>query len=228
MKYCCKCGEIYSDESEYYYRSNCAHCGTFLSSDVMTSQKFKYLSESEKDEYELEVLEKVKKSSMFDEELYNKYSCPGTPFFYYCHRYDKYEELKGIKKENPPEDKGGATVFVLLFGAIALILFCFCIILPMQDEHPFIAFLLALVVVALGVFGQALIAIWFPNHTKEQENKRAKKYESSHGETCPYCKSIDTYKISNISKGIALGIFGKYALHKVYKQWHCNQCGSDF
>lgn len=228
MKYCCKCGEIYSDESEYYYRSTCAHCGTFLSSDDMTSQRFKCLSESEKDEYELDVLEAVKKSDMFDEELYNKYSCHGTPFFYYCHRYDKYEELSGIRKENPPEDKGCGTVFALLFGAIAFIWFGFAVILPMMDEHPFIALLYGLVVLLFGLFGQTIIPIWFPNHTKEQENKRAEKYRSRHGATCPYCKSIDTYKISNISKGVAVGIFGKYALHRAYKQWHCNNCSSDF
>lgn len=227
MKYCCKCGEIFSDESEYYYSSTCAHCGTFLSSDDMTSQRFKCLSECEKDEYELKLLEIVKKSSIFDAELYEKYSQPGTPFFYYCHRYDKYEELKGIKKENPPEDKGCGTILAIWFFIIILgcILFYAASI---QEEHPFISLIVALFATILAVFGKGLICILFPNFTKEQENKRNEKYRRHHGATCPYCHSTNTSKISNISKGIALGLFGKYALYKVHKQWHCNNCGADF
>lgn len=45
--------------------------------------------------------------------------------------------------------------------------------------------------------------------------------------TCPYCNSVNTFKISTTSKlinTVAFGIFGT----KRYKQWHCNDCGSDF
>ena len=45
---------------------------------------------------------------------------------------------------------------------------------------------------------------------------------------CPYCHSSNTTKISNISKGIALEVYGKYAIPKVSKQYHCMNCGADF
>lgn len=45
--------------------------------------------------------------------------------------------------------------------------------------------------------------------------------------TCPYCKSTNTKKISAASRAgsiLGFGIFSK----KIGKQWHCNDCGSDF
>lgn len=45
--------------------------------------------------------------------------------------------------------------------------------------------------------------------------------------TCPYCHSIDTKKISGLSKAGSVVLFGIFS-QKVKKQWHCNKCGSDF
>ena len=46
--------------------------------------------------------------------------------------------------------------------------------------------------------------------------------------TCPYCNSTNTKKISGLSKATRIALFGIFALPKVGKQWHCNNCGSDF
>lgn len=45
--------------------------------------------------------------------------------------------------------------------------------------------------------------------------------------TCPYCKSTNTTKISGISKAGSVMMFGIFS-QKVKKQWHCNNCKSDF
>lgn len=45
--------------------------------------------------------------------------------------------------------------------------------------------------------------------------------------TCPYCKSTNTTKISGISKAGSVMMFGIFS-QKVKKQWHCNNCNSDF
>lgn len=45
---------------------------------------------------------------------------------------------------------------------------------------------------------------------------------------CPYCHSTDTKKISTVSKAGNLAVFGIFALGKTTKQWHCNNCDSDF
>lgn len=46
--------------------------------------------------------------------------------------------------------------------------------------------------------------------------------------TCPYCQSTNTKKISNLLKAGSVALFGIFALGKTTKQWHCNDCGSDF
>lgn len=45
---------------------------------------------------------------------------------------------------------------------------------------------------------------------------------------CPYCHSTNTKKISNISKAGSVALFGVFAIGKTSKQWHCNNCKSDF
>lgn len=45
---------------------------------------------------------------------------------------------------------------------------------------------------------------------------------------CPYCHSQNTKKISTASKIGKVAMFGFFALDKTSKQWHCNECKSDF
>jgi hypothetical protein len=44
---------------------------------------------------------------------------------------------------------------------------------------------------------------------------------------CPYCNSTNCKKISGVSKATSVAMFGIF-LQKVKKQWHCNNCRSDF
>ena len=44
---------------------------------------------------------------------------------------------------------------------------------------------------------------------------------------CPYCHSTNTKKISGTSRWLSTGLFG-LSSKKIGKQWHCNDCGSDF
>lgn len=59
---------------------------------------------------------------------------------------------------------------------------------------------------------------------------REKLYGDSKAKSvvCPYCHSKDTKKISNLSKAGSVALFGVFALGKTSKQWHCNNCNSDF
>lgn len=45
---------------------------------------------------------------------------------------------------------------------------------------------------------------------------------------CPYCHSINTKKISGVSKAGNVAMFGIFAMGKVSKQFHCNNCKADF
>lgn len=44
---------------------------------------------------------------------------------------------------------------------------------------------------------------------------------------CPYCHSENTKKISTTAKIINTAIFGPFG-SKRFKEWHCNECDSDF
>lgn len=45
---------------------------------------------------------------------------------------------------------------------------------------------------------------------------------------CPYCHSTNTKKISNISKVFHMALFGMYSIGRNGKNYHCNNCKSDF
>lgn len=45
---------------------------------------------------------------------------------------------------------------------------------------------------------------------------------------CPYCHSTNVKKISGASKMGSVMLWGVLAAGKVSKQWHCNNCKSDF
>lgn len=55
----------------------------------------------------------------------------------------------------------------------------------------------------------------------------SQEQENSNVPTCPYCKSTNIKKISTSSRMLSTGFWG-LGSGKVGKQWHCNQCGSDF
>lgn len=45
---------------------------------------------------------------------------------------------------------------------------------------------------------------------------------------CPYCHSANTKKITNTSKAVHIALFGIFSMSRNSKQWHCNNCNSDF
>lgn len=60
-----------------------------------------------------------------------------------------------------------------------------------------------------------------------EEAKRKKLQRSATIVYCPYCNSVNTSKISTTSKVLNTALFGIFGT-KRHKQWHCNQCNSDF
>lgn len=62
----------------------------------------------------------------------------------------------------------------------------------------------------------------------QEYRQRAEEYKYRNNAECPYCHSKNTKKISGFSKAGSVALFGVFAMGKVSKQWHCNQCKSDF
>lgn len=63
---------------------------------------------------------------------------------------------------------------------------------------------------------------------EQDELEEIKQQSTKPTVTCPYCQSTNTKKISNTSKAMSVGLFGIFGMSKVNKQWHCNNCKSDF
>lgn len=79
------------------------------------------------------------------------------------------------------------------------------------------------------------------NYSKEAYNERTKEARAYYYKTeqpvprstqnptvtCPYCKSTNVAKISTVSRMASTSMVG-LASKKIGKQWHCNNCKSDF
>lgn len=57
-----------------------------------------------------------------------------------------------------------------------------------------------------------------PSSYKSKESNQVK---------CPFCKSTNVAKISTTGRIVSVGLFG-LGSKKIGKQWHCNNCKSDF
>lgn len=64
-------------------------------------------------------------------------------------------------------------------------------------------------------------------NNKANKNNVEKNIPTKTVVECPYCHSKKTKKITTTSKILDTTIFGIFGT-KRHKQWHCNDCGSDF
>jgi len=62
---------------------------------------------------------------------------------------------------------------------------------------------------------------------ERKKEKLVQDYKYRKNAECPYCHSKNTNKITTTSKVMNTAVFGIFGT-KRYKQWHCNNCGSDF
>lgn len=67
---------------------------------------------------------------------------------------------------------------------------------------------------------------------QEQKNAEVRAREKARAEAmkpeCPYCHSHNTSKITTSSKVAHTVVFGVFSMSRNSKQWHCNNCKSNF
>lgn len=66
------------------------------------------------------------------------------------------------------------------------------------------------------------------NEMKQIREQEDLKNSSKATIICPYCQSTNTKKITNTSKAVHTALFGIWSMSRNSKQWHCNNCSSDF
>lgn len=64
--------------------------------------------------------------------------------------------------------------------------------------------------------------------SRRKQSNPGKPVTTSPVVECPYCNSTNTKKITTTSKAVHTAFFGIFSMGRNAKQWHCNQCGSDF
>lgn len=64
----------------------------------------------------------------------------------------------------------------------------------------------------------------FKSNAKQQQSD---KLQNDNTPKCPTCNSTNIKKISGLSKAGSVAMWGLLS-RKVHKQWHCNQCGSEW
>lgn len=64
--------------------------------------------------------------------------------------------------------------------------------------------------------------------SSEEEERRQRQLNAIPIVCCPYCGSVNTKKITSGSKIVHTVMFGIFSLGRNSKQWHCNNCKSDF
>ena len=103
MRYCPHCGHIHDEFDVNRDDTNCWVCSAILKEDDMTALKFAQLSETEKDEYERQLIEKMRNEIAFSEEKFQNYNSMKDGKFWSGFRPDKYLELHTFKKEEHRE-----------------------------------------------------------------------------------------------------------------------------
>lgn len=63
---------------------------------------------------------------------------------------------------------------------------------------------------------------------QEQVQESSKIEEDNNTPHCPYCNSTNIKKITTGSKVAHTALFGIFSMSRNSKQWHCNNCKSDF
>lgn len=97
------------------------------------------------------------------------------------------------------------------------------IIMCNQEDASNVAKICALILIVLGILDAIFLVNWWKNtptiNTTYINNPNLIK--------CPYCKSVNVKKITTTSRAVSIGAVG-LASGKIGKQWHCNNCKSDF
>jgi len=98
LRWCEVCGNVYDEFDSCRDDITCEICGATLDEDDMTAIKYAELSDIEKDQYDEQLLTKIKNSPFFQENLFQEYNSLETGEFWSGFRVDKWEKLYTIQK----------------------------------------------------------------------------------------------------------------------------------
>ena len=92
------------------------------------------------------------------------------------------------------------------------------------NDHPFLAFITASACIAFGMWRSTKISPEMQRQMGEIERQKKRRTANI---SCPYCNSHDIVKISIVGRTVSTSVMG-LASNKIGKNWHCNNCKSNF
>lgn len=98
LRWCEVCGNVYDEYDSCRNRITCEICGATLDEDNMTAIDYAKLSEIKKDQYDEQLLNKIKNSPFFQNDLFQEYNSLDNGRFWSGFRVDKWEKLYTIQK----------------------------------------------------------------------------------------------------------------------------------
>lgn len=192
------------DEFDYWRdKQNCPICSGMWSEDDMTAIMYAELSESEKDEYDEQLINLIKSSPVF-----NRFDCncsTHSGMFWSGFRPKKWKKIY-LQNSDIPEHDIDETIE------------------DRRNREPFKPFPPIDTVKAREVAEDAerthrlIESGFFSKNSAKQINVPK----------CPICQSTNLSKISTVKKATKIGLFGIFGAGDVGKTWKCNSCGSKF
>lgn len=199
MKYCKRCGQVWSDTSCYRQtfedKNFCDCCGNRdITDDGVTGAMFEAMSEEEKYEYDRKLIHIIENSGELDQRLWNTYHNPKktTDFYYYFH-YDRYETIpskRAGRRETEEE-------------------------IRKRDEE---------IEAKYGKNSPAYERQILENCINKGRETNTQNSNQVH---CPYCSSTNVKRISGGERAVSIAMLGIFS-KKINKSFKCLNCKGTF
>ncbi|MCM1246094.1 MAG: hypothetical protein NC293_10680 [Roseburia sp.] len=201
MRYCEKCGYVMDEFNPYRSSQNCPVCGGLWSEDDMTALKYAELSETEKDAYDEQLLNRIKSNPNFDEGRFYSYGLSTeNGDFWAGFRVDKFSQFEGREEDAQywREERKKNEPF---------------------KPFPEIDWKKAN---QKAEESERKLAEWNTSYKNKSPEER------EHIPRCPICQSTRLSKISMGRKFLEAGFGGIWGMDVMGKTYECRNCGSKF
>lgn len=238
--YCPRCAMYYPKSKAIREgRINCEFCGTTIKYSNMLTMDFAKLFKDERDRLGLGVPDNdvlicdlIRKTFLlddeeFDETIYDKRirSLDNNIInnkINTTNQNNNNSNISSISNSTSTDTENVIWMWVGLIGAAV------CFLGFILNDHEFLAFITTAACIAFGMWRSTKLSPEMQKQMGEiEKQKEIEKKRRTENISCPYCKSHNVQKISVVGRAVSASAMG-LASSKIGKQWHCNNCRSDF
>lgn len=228
--YCPKCAAEYSKSKALRKGlTNCEFCGSEIKYSDMLASDFIELFVKEKERLGIGNLINDEPVCIFIRKIFNLEDGEFSEELFHK-RYDTTSCVDNpLKNSSNMAPKSMLTdtenTICMIVGLIGSLVCFFGFVL---NDHSFLAFVTASLCIAFGMWRSTKLSDEMQRQIGEIERQKEIKKKNRTGNiSCPYCNSNNIQKITAIGRAVSISAMGA-ASSKLGKQWHCNNCNSNF